>query len=53
MMIEAAIEACARRRKLVFKYYEQHEMIQSRARDHYSTRDEDPQDDQFRVGHAN
>lgn len=50
-MIEAAIEACARRRKLVFRYYEQQDLVQSRAKDQYS-REEDPSDAQFRQGHA-
>ena len=35
-MIEAAVEACTRRRKLVFKYYEQQDMLQSRGRDQYA-----------------
>ena len=50
LMIEAAIEACARRRKLVFKYYEQRDLVSSRAQQDY--REDDTSDAQFRQGHA-
>ena len=43
LMIEAAVEACARRRKLVFKYYEQQDLVSSRAREQYS-KEEDASD---------
>jgi hypothetical protein len=38
LMIDAALEACLRRRKLVYKYYEHQEMLYSRGREGYAGR---------------
>jgi hypothetical protein len=35
MMIEAALEACARRRKLVYKFYEAKEQLEQQASSAY------------------
>ena len=36
LMIEAAMDACARRRKLVYRFYEAQEFQQAKVKDQYS-----------------